>query len=70
MSVGAGVEFDPLRRMPGRGVYLHSGLDCWTKVRDAGRWEHALRLDKGALAGQKFVEFFRELGAELGKQVG
>ncbi len=54
----------------GRGAYLHPSLECWTRVREPGRWEHAFRLEKGRLALGEFTEFFKGLGVELSKQVG
>ncbi len=36
------VVFDQEQRLPGRGAYLHTRVQCWTRCGEPKKWQHAL----------------------------
>lgn len=68
-----GIVWDREERMPGRGAYLHRYMECYSKLVEPGRWEHALKLPSGLGKRQNLAElldevhgFMKAQGNELG----
>jgi len=43
------IVWDKEQKLPGRGAYVHSRLECWSSMASSKLWERAYRLKKGEL---------------------
>jgi predicted RNA-binding protein YlxR (DUF448 family) len=64
-EVQGAIVLDQVHKGVGRGAYVHSKLECLSRMGEARLWEHALRLQKGSLNGLAL----RELVVQLQRMV-
>ena len=49
------IVWDSEHSISGRGAYMHPTVECWSHMREIGRWEHAFRLaaDRPIVRGEE-----------------
>jgi predicted RNA-binding protein YlxR (DUF448 family) len=59
--------WDIAQRAPGRGAYVHLGVECLSKMGSSSRWEHVLKLSPGSLDAAQVSEVTRSMMQEVHK---
>lgn len=59
------VEIDLSGKLPGRGAYLHSRIDCWQKALESNLIARSLRTKVSAEAIQQLTQFSATLAESV-----
>ena len=61
------LRWDVKHNISGRGAYVHRKVTCWSKMREIGRWQHNLRMERGGTGnlGSALADLMEQVRGEI-----